>query len=279
VSNGKHLIKVVGGSLLELFVPRAAREIDSGAPSGKYLRAKRWILYARTARAKSRSDTASLQDNLFKSWRTDAADDYFNRYLDRFEKWFLGPHHEIVDQLTLLSESGRYTRLIEVGCGSGQVLEHCAAAMPGVADFVGVDINASIIARNKAAFAENPRLTFLAADASTWLRETVSPGTILLTYGGVMEYFRAETLIAMFQSLAAHAPAAVALVEPVDPDHDLQNDTASHIFGGENSFSHNHAHLLREAGFHIRFEKGVTTGQHVWRMVVATTDGSDFDKT
>lgn len=58
-----------------------------------------------------------------------------------------------------------------------------------------------------------------------------------------MEYFSFETLTKVFCQLAKPHPAAVALVEPVDPDHDLLNDPASYAFGQENSFSHNHESL------------------------------------
>lgn len=51
-------------------------------------------------------------------------------------------------------------------------------------DFIGVDINPGIIARNKIKVAQNLHLQFLSADASVWLGENAKPGSILLTYGG-----------------------------------------------------------------------------------------------
>ncbi|NJM84102.1 MAG: class I SAM-dependent methyltransferase [Tabrizicola sp.] len=272
MSKIKHAIKTVGGSFLEFACPAAVRELDSNIRSGRYLKAKRWILHARTERAKRRGTAEDLQKSLFQTWQTDVSDGYFEQYLDRFQKWFLGPHHEIVDELATLSRSGRYHRLVEVGCGAGRVLEHLSKAMPEVPSFIGVDINEGIVARNQTEYAADPRLTFLAADAAIWLKETAMPGTILMTYGGVMEYFSAETLTALFKSLAANGPAAVALVEPVDPGHDLEGDTASHVFGGENSFSHNHAHLLRQAGYRIRFRKTLDLGLVSWIMILAETE-------
>lgn len=264
-------MKIWAGSLLEILAPWVTRDLDQGLNSGRFIKIKRWILYARTARARARGDTGALQESLFQTWRADVADDYFDRYLDRYEKWFLGPHHGIVDQLSLLSRSGAYSRLVEVGCGAGRVLEHCASAMPEVPDFIGVDINPTVIARNKVSFAQNLRLQFLATDASVWLANNTQPGTILLTYGGVMEYFSAATLTAMFTSLAEHEPAAVALVEPVDPAHDLTNDGASHPFGQENSFSHNHQRLLEAAGYNVIFSHALCLGGAAWVMLLATT--------
>lgn len=266
----REMIKLWAGGLLEIIVPWAKRDLDQGLNSGRFVKIKRWIIYARTARAKARGDAGALQESLFQFWRADTSDAYFDKYLDRYEAWFLGPHHAIVDQLALLSRSRIYSRLIEVGCGAGQVLEHCATAMPEVSDFIGVDINPTIIARDRVNFAQNPRLQFLAADASVWLRENTRPGTILLTYGGVMEYFSAQTLTAMFTTLARHGPAAVALVEPVDPDHDLAHDAASHAFGQENSFSHNHEKLLAAAGYKVIFRKALRVSGISWMMLLAT---------
>ena len=275
MSHSKDIIRLWAGSLLEFFAPWARRDLDANLHSGRFIRLKRWMLYARTAKARARGDARELQKSLFQFWRTDTADAYFDRYLDRYQKWFLGPHHEIVDQLAELVRAGEYSRLVEVGCGAGRVLEHCAAAMPELQDFIGVDINPVIIARDQADFAQNPRLQFLAADASVWLQDTAPPGTILLTYGGVMEYFSAETLSAMFGTLAQYRPAAVALVEPVDPDHDLARDAASHAFGSENSFSHNHERLLEAAGYDVTFRKTLCLGGVSWVMLLATVGLQD----
>jgi predicted TPR repeat methyltransferase len=269
MSRSKDTLKYWGGSVLDMLVPWAVRGSDQDRHSGRFLRAKRWILYARSRRARAQGNAEALQKTLFDFWHADAADAYFDQYGDRFTKWFLGPHHEIVDQLAALSQTGTYTRLVEMGCGAGQVLEHCAEVLPEVQDFIGIDINPGIIARDQAHYAGNPRLTFLSADASVWLSEAAKPGTILLTYGGVMEYFAASTLSAIFAGLARQAPAAVALVEPVDPGHDLQNDPASHAFGQENSFSHNHEKLLQAAGFHTVFRKTLPLGGQSWVMLLA----------
>ena len=263
--------KFWAGTLLEVIAPWVTHDLDREVNSGRFVHIKRLILYARTARARACGDTRGLQKSLFQFWRAETSDDYFDKYLDRYETWFLGPHHGIVDQLALLSRSGSYGRLIEVGCGAGQVLAHCAKAMPEVANFIGVDINPTIIARDQLNFAQTPRLQFVAADASEWLHENTQPGTILLTYGGVMEYFSAETLRTIFTTLAQHGPAAVALVEPVDPNHDLANDAASHAFGQENSFSHNHQRLLEAAGYRIVFVKTLHMGGVSWVMLLATT--------
>ena len=271
MSQPRETIKLWAGTVLEVLAPWVTHDLDTDRHSGRFLKLKRWILYARTARARARGDAGALQKSLFEFWRADTADTYYDRYVDRYQDWFLGPHHEIVDQLATLARSGKYSRLIEVGCGAGRVLEHCAEAMPEVTTCIGIDINPAIIARNQAEFASNPKLHFLTADASSWLQKTTLTGTILLTYGGVMEYFSAETLSEMFQSLAQYQPAAVALVEPIDPNHDLAKDPTSHPFGQENSFSHNHQKLLEAAGYDVVFCKTLLLGGFTWVVLVATS--------
>lgn len=275
MAHTKETFKVWVGTLLEVLAPWVRRDLDANPRSARHTKLKRWILHARTARARGRGDARALQKNLSHFWRAGTADVYYDRYLDRYQKWFLGPHHEIVDRLADLSRSGEYHRLIEVGCGAGRVLDHCAAAMPEIQSFIGVDINPSIIARDQADYAQNPRLQFLAADASVWLQDNAAPGSILLTYGGVMEYFSAEALSAIFFPLAQHRPAAVALVEPVDPEHDLARDAASHAFGQENSFSHNHEKLLLAAGYEVTFRKTLHLGGISWVMLLAEAKHDD----
>ncbi len=262
-------LKVWLGSALELALPGLARDIGSGANPERFVRLKRCIIHSRTVRARQKGDAGTLQGVLFDSWRIDRAGNFYDKFTDRFDRWFLGPHHEIVDQLQELSRKTQFDTLIEIGCGDGRVLEHCVAALPDIRHAVGIDINPAIIERNRENFRDNPRLSFTAADASTWLAENMGDGTIVLTYGGVMEYFSAPALSSMFRTIAKHDRVAVALVEPVDPAHDLVGDPASRPFGQESSFSHNHAALLGGAGFRIVFSKTLHLGGAFWMMMLA----------
>lgn len=262
-------LKLWLGSGLETLMPELSRDIATGANPSRFVWLKSCILYARTIRAQQKGDAGTLQKVLFDNWRIDRADSFYDKFTDRFDRWFLGPHHEIVDQLQALSRKTRFESLIEIGCGDGRVLEHCVAALPDIRRAVGIDINPAIIARNRETFRDNSLLSFTAADASTWLAEHMQDGTIVLTYGGVMEYFSAAALSSMFRSIAKYDRVAVALVEPVDPTHDLQTDPDSHTFGEENSFSHNHRVLLGGAGFEIAYSTTVQLGGVTWAMMIA----------
>lgn len=264
--------RALAGTALDVFYPALGREIASGEATGRNRKLKRLVLQSRLARARLRGDDKAVQSILHDFWQGDAPGNYYDRYADRFQKWFLGPHHEIVE--ALVAEVGRhpYRRLVEIGCGDGRVLGHLAGRLPDVPAFVGLDINASIIAQAEAAHAADPRLSFRAGNALDLFDSHRGDGTILLTYGGVMEYFSGADLSALFRRLARHAGTAVALVEPVDPAHDLAADTSSHVFGAENSFSHNHRHLLEREGYTVRFMREMAVGGARWVLLLATRD-------
>jgi hypothetical protein len=73
-------------------------------------------------------------------------------------------------------------------------------------------------------------------------------------------------------ALAPETPFRL-LVEPLAPDHDLDRDEGSHIFGLERSFSHNYAALLSEAGLQLRYRNEVLSGGVRWIMMLAQGPG------
>lgn len=268
----KSAYRFIVGTALDFMRAPLVREIDNSQHTGRNIRLKNWVLESRKARARLRGDNASIEREQFRYWKGDTADFFYDRFRTRMEKWFFGPHQVIVDQLADLTARIAFDRLIEVGCGDGQVLQHLATRIPQVQQFVGVDINPTIIERNQTSFASNPRLSFVSANAATWLPDQISDGLILMTYGGVMEYFAPDVLSAIFSQMAQHKRMAVALVEPVDPAHDLRTDPGSHVFGSENSFSHNHQQLLEAAGFTVAFVQEINLGQVRWVLLIATAN-------
>ena len=260
--------KLVISRIAARMFPTLERDIETGAQTGRHVRLKRWIAQARLQEALRSDSETEISDALMSHWRSEGANAYYDQYPDRFENWFLGPHQVIIDELVRLGAESPFRQLVEIGCGDGQVLAHCAARLPQVADLIGVDINPAIIARNSLIHSADPRLRFLAGNAEGWLPDHTGPNTVLLSYGGVMEYFSRESLAAIFADLARKPGAAVALVEPVDPDHDLDHDPRSHTFGQEQSFSHNHAALLTEAGFDIRYKTETFLSKIRWIMIL-----------
>jgi SAM-dependent methyltransferase len=261
--------KTAVGTGLDLLHPRLGREIDAGVRTGRNARLKQWVIHARLERARARGDTRAVETELHRYWQGDAAADFYDRYTDRFRDWFLGPHQVVFDALSKTHAVSPFARLAEIGCGDGRVLAHLAGRLPGLSDALGLDINPGIVARNRDTFADRPLLRFADGNALDALDDIARPCTAVVTYGGVMEYIRAEDLSRLFSRLAALPGTAVALVEPVDPVHDLARDPRSHVFGQENSFSHNHRALLEAAGLEIAFGQNMDLGGVRWTLMLA----------
>ncbi len=98
-------------------------------------------------------------------------------------------------------------------------------------------------------------MSFVNAEARGWLEAHAKPGTVMLSNGGVLEYFSPENLGGLFHAVAMAPPCLIALVEPAAPDHDLNSQEESFIFGREYSFSHNYRRRLDQAGFDVVFEE------------------------
>jgi len=106
------------------------------------------------------------------------------------------------------------------------------------------------------------------AEARDWLQMHPQPGTIVLSNGGVLEYFSQTKFDGLLRTLALSPPAAIALIEPVAPSHDLESQTESFVFGAENSFSHNHRERLGAAGFDVVFEKEMRISNVRWMLMI-----------
>lgn len=247
-SFAKRLIGRVGA----VAYPSLTKEIHDGNIGGPKHELKKLIAQAEFARLQAKGANEKIQEALTRRWTPENLNaDYYDEYADRFETMFFGPHARIIDWLQSLSQEVGITHVIEVGCGDGRALSAMSKRIPEIARWTGVDINAAIIARNHETYAEQSSLEFVVADAAEWLQSHIGPGTLLMTYGGVMEYIAPETLSNWFTVVAKNNGAGVLLTEPVDHSHDLSDNPNSYLWGYESSYSHNHRALLEDAGFSI----------------------------
>jgi len=257
MSMASDALKLIVGRAAEAAFPELGREIDAGRNNGHAARLKRAIVYARMRTARANGDAAAVEDVLAAFWKGASGDRFFSRYAEDRFNMFRENHADVVDALaaTLQAEGGTFTRLVEIGTGEGAVLAYCAERLPGISQAIGLDINASVVADATARHPPGGKLSFVNTDARTWLAANPQPGTVLLSNGGVLEYFSEAAFDGLLQALAAAAPAVIALVEPVAPEHDLATRSGTFTFGLENSFSHNHRHRLEQAGFEVVFEE------------------------
>ena len=268
----KNKVKIGIGRLTQIFLPWVAAEIDTNRNPERATTLKKLVVYSRTHRAKSQGNTGQLEQALSDFWKGNTGDRFHSAFIDERFKLFLKLHANIIDDLaqeTTESET-TFSRLVEVGCGDGQVLNYCANRLLDIPGFVGLDINHAAIERAKLTNGSNPNnLAFINGDALAWLDEHPQQGTIILTNGGVLEYFSQPSVVRLFETLAKSLPAAFVLVEPLMPEHDLATDNSSIVFGRENSFSHNYPNLLENAGFSIRSQSDFVHGSTRWIMILA----------
>lgn len=266
----KQQLKHLAGSVLHHLAPPLSRAVDRGKIDGRHARLKRWIADYRIASAAESGDLKSLRDRLAQYWQSERGDEFYDAYPTRFQDWFLGPHYTVVEALAeRLEARPGIRRLIEVGCGDGKVLQHLHDRFPQITSATGVDLNETIIERNRDVY-ESSALHFECSDLDTYLQQYHGSGILLVSYGGVLEYLTQPELEALFTSFRNLAsPTLLLLVEPISPDFDLSTETVSRPHGIENSFSHPHRHLLETAGWTVEFEE-VQELEHRWMLMLAS---------
>ncbi|CAN0603239.1 unnamed protein product, partial [Ectocarpus sp. 12 AP-2014] len=190
------------------------------------------IAKAELARLHSKGNTKTVEQVLTRRWKQqNLSTTYYDDYADRFERMFAGPHARIVDWLEGLAQTTEITQVIEIGCGDGRALAAMSQKIPSIHRWTGVDINATVIARNHQTYADRDGLEFVAANAIEWLEAHLGPGVLLMTYGGVMEYIAPQTLSDWFKLVAQKGGVGVLLAEPVDHQHDLEANPSSYLWG------------------------------------------------
>lgn len=276
MGKAKNALKLIVGRVAELACPELGREIDDARNTSHAAALKRAILYARLRRAQSRGDAAAIEDALAAFWIGDSGDRFHDRFAKERFDLFREHHAVVIDELAGVLEASaqHFSRLVEIGCGDGKVLAYCAGRLPSISEAIGLDINAAVIARVASERPVGGRLSFARAEAREWLTANPQPGTVMLSNGGVLEYFSQANLDQLLRALAQSPPAAIVLIEPVAPAHDLASQPDSFAFGYENSFSHNHACRLTEAGFRVAFAQEMQISQVRWMLMIGVTDGS-----
>lgn len=266
----KQQIKHLAGSVLHHLAPALGREVDAGQLDGPNGKLKQLIANYRTARAAASGDLKTLRGHLALYWQSPCGDEFYDAYPERFDDWFLGHHYSVVEALAgELQKHPGIQHLIEVGCGDGKVLHHLSERFPQFTSVTGIDLNRNIIARNSEVY-KDTRIQFESADLNQWLQTYQGSGTLLVSYGGVLEYLTQSELEELFASLKNLAsPAMLLLVEPIAMDFNLETETASRPHGIEHSFSHPHRHLLEKAGWTIDYEE-VQNLEHRWMLMLAS---------
>jgi ubiquinone/menaquinone biosynthesis C-methylase UbiE len=154
--------------------------------------------------------------------------------------------------------------LLEIGCGNGKLLAMLADTFPQIKNFTGIDLNQAQVEENRRAFSKRANVEFESGDATELLQQMNLSGHLILTFGGVLEYFNPEKLHEYFQLLKQKNVSGLLMVEPANKEFDFFENTASALYGGEYSFAHPYPQLLEKHGFELVYKKTAEGGKLKW---------------
>lgn len=268
----KQNLKLAIGRVGNSLAPGLVQQIEAGDGRGNGSFLTSAMIEARKARASEKGDWDGLSTSLGAFWKSARADSFYTNYIAERRATFETCHAEILPRVAAMmaDRPGDFSRLVEIGCGDGDVLERLTAECPSLTECIGIDVNAAVIKANQAR-PQDPRITYHCAGGLEWLRDNPVSGTLLVTYGGVLEYFAEAGVLNLLRQVSGHAPGAALLVEPVAPEHDLAVTRTSFPFGRETSFSHHHADLLARAGMEVVWQKELSAEGVRWMMILGAT--------
>lgn len=111
----------------------------------------------------------------------------------------------LTDRLLDASALGAFGRVLDIGCGAGEVSLRIAAEHP-LAQVEGIDIAPDLLAVARVRCGKIPNVCFAEADAATWRAETEERPDLLISRHGVM--FFADPVAAFAHLRAEARPAA-----------------------------------------------------------------------
>lgn len=201
------------------------------------------------ARKLGQSSNPQLEDVHRSFWRKQEKSGWYRATRDRIDQFYLPHYGPYVDQVAERAHELHIKRLVEFGTGNGSWLNVLKERIPGIREFIGVDLAASQIDENRQRY---PDLQFVCQDMLAWVKANAQSHSLFHTNSGVFEYLCEKSLRELLATLHAHSPNSLLfLIEPVHRDFDPLRETHSRALGRELTYSHNYPLLLRETGFEI----------------------------
>lgn len=245
--------KAAAGRLLAALNPTRAAEIYRQPFTQELKHHERLIRNARQHQAIEEGDHETLQKFLIDYWNSPFSEEFFSTFSHRFEDLFLRYHTGIVTELATQQATlpeGQEIRLVEVGCGDGQVLHHLTKELPRLDKLTGLDLSTDEIAKCRARYPNESKVDFTADDIFDWLKANRDTALVLFSNGGVLEYFTRKQLAKLFSLVRNRPfPTWIGLTETLALDHSLEEEPETFPYGQELAFSHNYSALLTESGF------------------------------
>jgi hypothetical protein len=274
------LLKGTAGRMLMSVRPELSTKIRNEPFASPLPLSGRLIRNGHFMKAVGDEDHAMIRDFLRDYWSSGASDEFYEGLSHRYETLFLAHHSSIVEETRRAMECSGFPfrRMVEIGSGDGKILDHFRRCLPDLREFHGVDVNLRQVENNRCIYQQSGRMSFHHSDGLRWLVKNGGPGTVLVTNGGVLEYFTRPELESLFGRMSCEwRNCVVSLTESIAADHDLAREPGTYPYGWELSLSHNYIALLSESGFTITHvndrlttpEEADTVGR--WLQVVAVS--------
>lgn len=265
----KNQLKNIIGQILIVILPKKASSIVSkGISFGINLSlTERLMREALLKNAEKSKDFETLSRFHFNYWSNSGKDYFSGKFAENvLESFFLPKCSFLFDLLKeqLEKEPKSFHTLVEIGTGDGSVLEHLSTRFSQLQNFVGIDLSAEQIEKNKKVYSKNNSLEFVASDAFEWVKKNGRSNTIFVTSRGVLEYFTEQKLQDFFTMLNGIDNIIFVAIEPTGVDHDFSKNPHTQLYGFESSFSHNYPRLFKNAGFTLWHESRILYSDDVY---------------
>ena len=188
-------------------------------------------------------------ENIHKQfWKSQIEARWFDHSFKSFDE-LIPALEEPVNELKQLLTQRAHTVVCEIGTGDGRFLDYLRTQLDGIERFIGLDLSGSRIALNQHLY---EGLEFVAGDAREWVASQNLRQFLFVTNGGVLEYFRPESLEAFVRLVAKSGSSLALFYEPLVANHDLDREPEAKLTtAGEYSFSHNYPAVCRREGLNI----------------------------
>ena len=262
----KQSVKEVIGQAIANFARQRTKELFV-APIGQPTGVQDKLIMAYLKRRAIQENQSEFFERLHVDfWQGDGGAVFSKNCDHRFEDLFLSKQKPDFDQLRGIWKQQQPKHIVEFGCSSGLLLQYMTTELANVETSVGIEINAEQVRKNQQSAEFDSRIMFVNTDGGEWLINNGKSNSLLVSNGGVLEYFRRERLDQMLSHVSDNLrPAIFFAVEPVADDHDWSKTKASIPFGEELSFSHNYTDLFESNGFEIVHQRDVVFDS--WRMM------------
>lgn len=225
---------------------------------------QRWALSALVTELQESNRLEELAEVHRGLWASNEMAEFYQdtdtRLINMIERY----RADLLQLVEAVLEKTQAHTLLEIGCGNGKLLVTLADSFPQIKNFIGIDLNQAQVEENRRVYANRSNMDFKAGDATELVQEMNLSGHLVLTFGGVLEYFNPEKLQDHLKKLKEKNVGGILMVEPANREFDFFENTASALYGGEYSFAHPYPCLLEKQGFDLVYKKTAEGNKLKW---------------